>query len=184
MQVEKSKSTTFRGLGRWAFAEFTDVYQIGSDFEARVEAEFNKMIDSVIAQRVDSGVVAIERAGAYLSKQFGSDTKWAELNLAIWTIIKSTPDHALRLSDIDSLAESVSCDGDEILSVLALFSRPSVRLLRMELRSEKHNGVEVKMTDFISKLKEWWKRKEISEEEWRRWSSNIRVRWIPVSKWE
>jgi len=30
--------------GRWAFAEFTEVYQIGADFEARVEAEFNKMI--------------------------------------------------------------------------------------------------------------------------------------------
>ncbi len=33
--------------GRWAFAEFTEVYQIQSDFEAKVEAEFNKMIDSV-----------------------------------------------------------------------------------------------------------------------------------------
>jgi type III restriction enzyme len=30
--------------GRWAFAEFGDVYQIGSDFEARVKAEFDKMI--------------------------------------------------------------------------------------------------------------------------------------------
>ena len=36
--------------GRWAFAEFTDVYQISSDFEARVESEFNKMIDSVTVQ--------------------------------------------------------------------------------------------------------------------------------------
>ena len=33
--------------GRWAFAEFCEVYQIESDFEARVEAEFNKMIDSL-----------------------------------------------------------------------------------------------------------------------------------------
>lgn len=33
--------------GRWAFAEFTDVWQIGSDFEARVAAEFGKMIDTV-----------------------------------------------------------------------------------------------------------------------------------------
>jgi type III restriction enzyme len=33
--------------GRWAFAEFTEVYQIEMDFEAKVEAEFNKMIDSV-----------------------------------------------------------------------------------------------------------------------------------------
>ncbi|MBA4190608.1 MAG: restriction endonuclease [Planctomycetaceae bacterium] len=31
--------------GRWAFAEFTDVYQIESDFKAKVEAEFNKMVD-------------------------------------------------------------------------------------------------------------------------------------------
>ena len=33
--------------GRWAFAEFSEVYQIESDFKAKVEAEFNKMIDSV-----------------------------------------------------------------------------------------------------------------------------------------
>ena len=33
--------------GRWAFAEFTDVYQIEADFAARVEGEFDKMIESV-----------------------------------------------------------------------------------------------------------------------------------------
>ena len=32
--------------GRWAFAEFTDAYQIQADFESKVEGEFNKMIDS------------------------------------------------------------------------------------------------------------------------------------------
>jgi type III restriction enzyme len=31
--------------GRWAFAEFTDVWEIESDFAAKVESEFNKMID-------------------------------------------------------------------------------------------------------------------------------------------
>ena len=36
--------------GRWAFAEFTDVYEIQSDFEAKVEAAFNKMIDSVATE--------------------------------------------------------------------------------------------------------------------------------------
>ncbi|MDY6989540.1 MAG: restriction endonuclease, partial [Thermodesulfobacteriota bacterium] len=36
--------------GRWAFAEFTEVYQIETDFKAKVESEFNKMIDSVIDQ--------------------------------------------------------------------------------------------------------------------------------------
>ncbi len=32
--------------GRWAFAEFTEVYQIETDFAKKVEAEFNKMIHS------------------------------------------------------------------------------------------------------------------------------------------
>ena len=33
--------------GRWAFAEFTEVYQIEADFKAKVETEFNKMIERV-----------------------------------------------------------------------------------------------------------------------------------------
>jgi type III restriction enzyme len=32
--------------GRWAFAEFTEVYQIESDFKAKVESEFGKMISA------------------------------------------------------------------------------------------------------------------------------------------
>ena len=30
--------------GRWAFAEFTEIYQIETDFKVKVESEFNKMI--------------------------------------------------------------------------------------------------------------------------------------------
>ena len=36
--------------GRWAFAEFTDVYQIETDFSAKVEGEFNKMIATATGQ--------------------------------------------------------------------------------------------------------------------------------------
>jgi type III restriction enzyme len=34
--------------GRWAFAEFTEVYQIESDFAKKVESEFNKMIEKIV----------------------------------------------------------------------------------------------------------------------------------------
>jgi type III restriction enzyme len=37
--------------GRWAFAEFTEVYQMQHEFEAKVEAEFNKMIDQVVDRK-------------------------------------------------------------------------------------------------------------------------------------
>ncbi len=34
--------------GRWAFAEFTEVYQIEADFKAKVEEKFNKMIEEIM----------------------------------------------------------------------------------------------------------------------------------------
>ena len=34
--------------GRWAFAEFTEVYQIEADFRAKVESHFNDMIQEII----------------------------------------------------------------------------------------------------------------------------------------
>jgi type III restriction enzyme len=38
--------------GRWAFAELREVYRMEADFEARVEAEFGKMIASMTAQAI------------------------------------------------------------------------------------------------------------------------------------
>ena len=37
--------------GRWAFAEFTDVYEMQSDFEAKVEGAFNHMIEKAVLGR-------------------------------------------------------------------------------------------------------------------------------------
>ena len=34
--------------GRWAFAEFTDVYEIEGDFKAKIEGKFNAMIEQQI----------------------------------------------------------------------------------------------------------------------------------------
>ena len=35
-------------LGRWAFAEFADVYQIGTDFEATVKKHFEEMVEKIV----------------------------------------------------------------------------------------------------------------------------------------
>jgi type III restriction enzyme len=40
--------------GRWAFAEFTDVFQMQQDFAKKVEAEFNKMIQSITTPRKEA----------------------------------------------------------------------------------------------------------------------------------
>lgn len=36
--------------GRWAFAEFADVYEMQADFGAKVEEHFNRMIESVTTE--------------------------------------------------------------------------------------------------------------------------------------
>jgi len=41
--------------GRWAFAEFKEVYEIEADFKAKVESEFKKIIDSATANEVAQG---------------------------------------------------------------------------------------------------------------------------------
>jgi type III restriction enzyme len=38
-----------RSHGRWAFAEFTEVYRIESDFAAKVAAEFDRMLTEALA---------------------------------------------------------------------------------------------------------------------------------------
>ena len=37
--------------GRWAFAEFTEVYQIEADFKAKVESEFNNMLHRIVDKK-------------------------------------------------------------------------------------------------------------------------------------
>ena len=36
--------------GRWAFAEFTEVYRIEAEFEAKVAAEFDRMIGNALCR--------------------------------------------------------------------------------------------------------------------------------------
>ena len=98
--------------------------------------------------------------------------------------MESSEDHAFRLSDVASAMESASCEEDEALAVLSLLSRPSVRMLRMELRSEALNGAEVTFSEFIKRLTDWWKRKSVSDEDWKRWSSDLKVRWVRAGERE
>lgn len=44
-----------RTHGRWAFAEFTDIWGMESDFAAKVEAEFKKMIETATEERGEKG---------------------------------------------------------------------------------------------------------------------------------
>ena len=51
--------------GRWAFAEFTDVYEMESDFEARMEAGFNGMVKQFLPRgEVEAAGLLVEARGS------------------------------------------------------------------------------------------------------------------------
>jgi type III restriction enzyme len=170
--------------GRWAFAEFTDAYQIQADFEERVGAEFERMISLVAIESSIPDFTDLEQADAYLGAQLGNDPKWSRLNSAITARMRATPDHAFYLADIESVSESAHCSEDETLVVLALLSRESARLLRMEFRSQQPSGDEVSAEEFARKLTGWWRTKSVSDKAWKEWASTVSVRWIPVGPQE
>ena len=88
------------GYGRWAFAEFTDVYGMEEDFGKEVETSFDRMIESAASETaapVSSGeVLAILREHkAALAERFGV------VDLALFG--STVRDEARPDSDIDVL---------------------------------------------------------------------------------
>ncbi len=169
--------------GRWAFAEFTEVYQIEADFEARVESQFDELIAAAANGSLAPRQSISDRSANYLQKHFG-DGHLLAISNAIWRAIDSNPDRAFHLSDIEAVATEVRCKPDDALSVLGLLASPSACFLQMELRSAEYPEEAVSSEEFIGKLREWWKKKTVSREEWERWAGTITVRWIIAKREE
>jgi type III restriction enzyme len=168
--------------GRWTFAEFTEVYQIESDFKVKVESEFARMIASIVDPPLAPEPSAKDRAVAYIQRNFGDEERLTKVNEEIWRSIDSSPDGAFNLSEINATAGSANCTQAEVLAVLALLSNPAAHLLRMELRTESGLHEEISSEEFTQKLRAWWRDRTVSREEWEHWAGGIRVRWISQGK--
>lgn len=166
--------------GRWAFAEFTDVYRIEPEFEAKVESEFAKMIELVSGREPSPFTVAMNRSEANVLRQCGHDRRLAAVSRGIWDMIQSRQDHAFRLSDIEKVAKSNGCEANEVLSLLGVLSAPSARALRLQFR-QMNGGADISSSEFVTKLRDWWRNKRISDSEWEQWASSVDVRWIPAA---
>jgi type III restriction enzyme len=167
-------------LGRWAFAELTEVYRIESDFEARVKASFDRMIAAATRQWAYTSTHEKVRAHDYVVRQFGATGNAGNVALAIWDVIGAASDRAFHLSDIDRVAVQASCEAEDILPVLSALSRHSGPFLRMELQSDSDVDPVVSTEELFRRLTEWWRRRTISDREWQQWASRVRVKWVPV----
>lgn len=86
-----------------------------------------------------------------------------------------------NLSDVFDLTRADVTE-DSILAVIAMLSRPSVGILRMEFHDDQKNGRKVEMSEFRKMLTSWWRNKTLLDDDWRNWASNVSVKWVLVGK--
>jgi hypothetical protein len=132
----------------------------------------------VVPNATDSVSSSEISSEGYLRKHLGPDEKWARINRTVWRRLEIDPEHALLLSEIEAIAHEASSELDEVLAVLAVLSRQSTDLLKMEYLDRNSTALnEISSSEAVARLRSWWRDKTMSEDDWKRWASTTIVRW-------
>jgi type III restriction enzyme len=160
--------------GRWAFAEFTSVYAIESEFAKEIEGRF----DSLLGSFLPPGIAEIDRR---VYSQLGKDRKWSAIADAVWNRVLQSPEHAIALADLHDASNSAEASSTDALAVISVLSSTARPLLRMELHRIDSPKESVNPAELFSKLRQWWREKTISDDEWKSWASSVQVRWVQAA---
>lgn len=155
--------------GRWAFAEFREVFNIEPDFQRVCEVEFSKGINLAVLQR---------RGTALIESQCGINPEVHNIFAEIWNMLNKNQGKIIHLAEIQQIArrsESPFTDPFAIISILSNSDRPV-----LSLRFKRADGAEIPSEEFYRMLKSWWRDRRLSEADWHRWSSEVSVGWVPV----
>jgi type III restriction enzyme len=161
-------------FGRWAFAEFTEVYGMEADFRAIVEAEFASMIESQVGEN-QIRALAVQN---YIEKQLGSDPRWLILSRGITDVIGSGKNRRFPLSMLDTVAETSRLEPDKVIAALSSLSAEPNGILRLEFRKGSDEAETVPSSEVAGMLKSWWRSKDLSDAQWKEWASAIQVFWV------
>jgi hypothetical protein len=131
----------------------------------------------------DSAATSTSRSALdYLRQHLGTEAKWQAINKTVWHMITARIGHVIELAEIEAIAQSASCGSNEVLTVLALLSRPSAQFLQMEFLAADSDGEVIVEPDQVAQqVRAWWREKRLPDEQWHVWASGIRVQWRPVA---
>ncbi|WP_437625513.1 BPTD_3080 family restriction endonuclease [Sorangium sp. So ce1151] len=161
--------------GRWAFAEFTQVYEIESNFKAKVDASFDEMLAGFRAARqsAPSGDKLVE---SFLARHFATRSQLVAAGRLLWAAA-SDPEHGVLLEDLDEISDEAGCGPEDALGVLAVMARPCGPL-RMIVRDE--HDREVPASAIFDGLRRWWRERRITRAEWESEASRLSIFWVRV----
>jgi len=171
-------------FGRWAFAEFTAVYEIEAEFDRLIENKTSpgaRQIESQTAPvEIRSYADARNLSQALVREQFGFHPSMSSLCELIWRRIEENPEHAIWLADVGAAAETVACVSEDALALLALLSGRAGRLLKIRLNRMSADHSNVSDDELIRRLSAWLREKTMSDSDWKAWASEIEVKWVPA----
>ena len=167
-------------FGRWAFAEFTEVFEIETDFKARVKKEFAKIIDVAI----ENAQFPVNRAEELVRSTFSDEGRFISLTRSIYANVGRESERRVTLSELLNDAAGSNCSPDEALAVIGVLSSSSAKLLQMRMRRRDADHTTVSWGELGKVLSEWWRRNSLSNLEWEKWASQIEVDWTPYENRE
>lgn len=162
--------------GRWAFVEFVDVYQMQHDFEKKIAAEFEVMIQQVtglITPDVTSHIKASEDA----LRAEAAAIPWVRPVLdSLWRNAATRDGAVLNLVDIERVAAQNSVDPADVVAILAALRGDGEGRFDMTL-VDIQSGTPITLRDAMQKRKDEERRPEGSRSNWEEWAAQVRVSW-------
>lgn len=118
----------------------------------------------------------LEKTSEYIAAQLGKNEKWHKINSAMSMLIEENEQSFVDLNDLKKIADASESDLRDVFSLIGLLSNSEKNLMKLEFSTTTGNE-KVDTQTIYKKLREYWKEKKLSENEWRKWSSKIQIKW-------
>jgi hypothetical protein len=115
-----------------------------------------------------------------IQRHFGRQAALLRFSRALWRRANLNPNESFRLTNIRATAAEADCDISDALAVLALLSKRSTGLLRMELRGQSPGEAMIEEEKLAARLQSWLRHRPGSDAEWREWASKVEINWVPT----
>lgn len=161
--------------GRWAFAEFTDVYQMQHDFKEKVAAEFDKMVWNTTGLTTPNVTPHIEESENLLQAEVAVIPWVRPVLKTLWCHAAVRESGELTLPDVERVAEQNGISLSNVVSVLAALGGEGKGHFHMIL-TNKQSAEPITLRDAMKKRKKG-SRTDNDRFNWDEWAEQVRVSW-------
>lgn len=141
---------------------------LGLDRRALIDTQFGFFKDGVYPS-------LLQLTHDLVIQNFGRNAKWSKINERFLSTVENSESKSVGLDEMIEMSDRNEFELEDVFSVVGLLSTPGKDVLRMEFFTL--NNERLKNDIVYSKLRQFWKEKSISKQEWEEWASQIVVKW-------